>query len=70
MDRVNIVDSLLENKRKRGRPCKKKKIVSSRVGDDIIARLIAEVRQEEQDRKKQEEMNKKLNQDNANKEIA
>jgi hypothetical protein len=67
MDRISIVDSLLENKRKRGRPRKKKQIVSSRVGDDIIARLIAEVRQEEQDMKKQEEKNKKLNQDNANK---
>lgn len=67
MDRIRIIDSLLENKRKRGRPRKKKEIVSSRVGDDIIARLVAEVRQEEQDMKKQGEKNKKLNQDNANK---
>lgn len=67
MDRISIVDSLLENKRKRGRPRKKKEIVSSRVGDDIIARLVAEVRQEEQDMKKQGEKNKKLNQYNANK---
>lgn len=67
MDRIRIIDSLLENKRKRGRPRKKKEIVSSRVGDDIIARLVAEVRQEEQDMKKQGEKNKKLNQYNANK---
>ena len=66
MNRVAIIDSLLESKpqRKRGRPRKKPiKIVSSNVGDDIIARLIAEVRRDEQTK---EHKNKKLNENEAN----
>lgn len=52
MNRIEILDSLLESKpqRKRGRPRKKPvKIMSSNVGDDIIARLVAEVRIKERE---------------------
>lgn len=52
MNCIEILDSLLESKpqRKRGRPRKKPvKIMSSNVGDDIIARLVAEVRIKERE---------------------
>ena len=69
MTLMDGLDSLIESKpkRQRGRPRKKPvRIMSSNVGDDIIARLIAEVRREEQSKDHQSKDHQSKDQQSKN----